>query len=77
MATERRSLRAVLDTNVFVAAHLSKNPNSPTIELLRRWRREEVELLYSDDLLVEVDEKFSARGIIDEHKDSFLVELRD
>ena len=26
---------------------------------------------------MEIDEKFSARGISDEHKDSFLVELRD
>lgn len=76
MGTERR-LRAVFDTNIFVAAYLSKNPDSPTMELLRRWRQGEFELLYSDDLLVEIDEKFSARGIDDEHKDSLLVELRD
>jgi putative PIN family toxin of toxin-antitoxin system len=77
LETERQRLRAVFDTNIFVAAHLSKNPHSPTMELLRRWRQEEFELLYSDDLLVEIDEKFSARGIADEHKDSLLVELRD
>ncbi|MGA9351666.1 MAG: PIN domain-containing protein [Anaerolineae bacterium] len=77
METERQRLRAVFDTNIFVAAHLSKNPHSPTMELLRRWRQEEFELLYSDDLLVETDEKFSARGIGDEYKDSLLVELRD
>ena len=77
METERQRLRAVFDTNIFVAAHLSKNPQSPTMELLRRWRQEEFELLYSDDLLVEIDEKFSARGIGDEYKDSLLVELRD
>ena len=77
METERQRLRAVFDTNIFVAAHLSKNPHSPTLELLRRWRQGEFELLYSDDLLVEIDEKFSARGIGDEYKDSLLVELRD
>jgi len=77
LETERRRLRAVFDTNIFVAAHLSKNPHSPTMELLRRWRQREFELLYSDDLLVEIDEKFSARGIGDEYKDSLLVELRD
>ena len=77
METERQRLRAVFDTNIFVAAHLSKNPHSPTMELLRRWRQEEFELLYSDDLLVEIDEKFSAKGIGDEYKDSLLVELRD
>jgi len=77
LETERRRLRAVFDTNIFVAAHLSKNPHSPTMELLRRWQQREFELLYSDDLLVEIDEKFSARGIGDEYKDSLLVELRD
>ena len=77
MGTERQRLRAVFDTNIFLAAHLSKNPHSPTMELLRRWRQGEFELLYSDDLLLEIDEKFSARGIGDEYKDSLLVELRD
>jgi len=77
LETERQRLRAVFDTNIFVAAHLSKNPHSPTMELLKRWRQEEFELLYSDDLLVEIDEKFSAKGIGDEYKDSLLVELRD
>jgi putative PIN family toxin of toxin-antitoxin system len=77
LETERQRLRAVFDTNIFVAAYLSKNPQGPTMELLRRWRQEEFELLYSDDLLVEIDEKFSARGIADEYKDSLLVELRD
>jgi len=77
LETERQRLRAVFDTSIFVAAHLSKNPHSPTLELLRRWRQGEFELLYSDDLLVEIDEKFSARGIGDEYKDSLLVELRD
>jgi predicted nucleic acid-binding protein len=46
--TESRRLRAVFDTNVFVAAHISKNPNSPMMELLKRWRRGEFELLYSE-----------------------------
>lgn len=77
METERQRLRAVFDANIFVAAYLSKNPHSPTVELLRRWRQGGFELLYSDDLLVEIDEKFSARGIGDEYKDSLLVELRD
>ena len=33
--------RAVLDTNVVLAAQLSRNPASPTMELLQRWRRKE------------------------------------
>lgn len=63
-------------TQTSLAAYLSKNPNSPTVELLQRWLQEEFELLYSDDLLAEIDEKFSARGISDAHKESLLVELR-
>lgn len=77
LETKQRSLQAVFDTNVFVAAYLSKSPHSPTLELLVRWQQGEFELLYSDDLLVEIDEKFSARGISEEHKDNLLVELRD
>ena len=76
METERH-LRAVFDTNIFVAAYLSRNPNSPTLELLRRWLQGEFELLYSDDLLVEIDEKFSAKGIESEHKDNLLIALHD
>lgn len=34
--TEQR-LRAVLDTNVVLAALKSKNPHSPTAELVQRW----------------------------------------
>jgi len=43
-------LRAVLDTNVPIAAHLSRNPRSPTIELIDRWRAGEFVQLYSDDM---------------------------
>jgi predicted nucleic acid-binding protein len=50
--TER--LRAVFDTNVFVSALLSRNPTSPTQELLRRWREEEFVLLVSLALLIEL-----------------------
>jgi predicted nucleic acid-binding protein len=49
----------------------------PTVELLQRWLQGEFELLYSDDLLAEIDEKFSARGIGDVYKHSLLVELLD
>jgi predicted nucleic acid-binding protein len=31
-------LRAVFDTNIFVSAFLSRNPSSPTRELVRRWQ---------------------------------------
>jgi len=53
--TER--LRAVLDTNVFVSAPLSKNPRSPTREAIERWRRGEFLLLVCTLLAEEIVEK--------------------
>lgn len=75
MATDRSPLRAVLDTNVFVAAYLSRNPNSPTREIIDRWLRGEFELLYSIDLQAEIVEKFTAKGIGREPTELLLAAL--
>ncbi|HIE26194.1 TPA: hypothetical protein EYP66_02785 [Candidatus Poribacteria bacterium] len=37
--------RAVFDTNIIMAAHLTQNPRSPTRELLDRWKKEEFEVI--------------------------------
>jgi putative PIN family toxin of toxin-antitoxin system len=58
-----RLIRAVFDSNVYVAAYLSKNPRSPNKELFRRWRAREFTLLVSQAILEEVIEKFDQRGI--------------
>lgn len=60
---ERTPYRAVFDTNVIIAALLSKNPRSPTRELLRRWENGDFTLLYCGDLLLEYGEKFIDRNI--------------
>lgn len=52
--TDAIRIRAVFDTNIFLAAHLTKNPNSPTAELLLRWANNEFDILYCDQLLDEV-----------------------
>lgn len=52
--TEFERLRAVLDTNVFVSATLSRSPTSPTQELIRRWLADEFVLLVSQALLDEI-----------------------
>ena len=57
------SLRAVLDTNVVLAARLSPHPTSPTVEILDRWQQREFRFLYSLDTLAEYAEKLLARGI--------------
>lgn len=50
-------LRAVLDTNVFLSAFLSRSPSSPTREILHRWQAGELVLLVSDALIDELAEK--------------------
>ena len=70
MATESRfghliaePIRAVFDSNIYVAAYLSNNSRSPNKELFRRWRNGEFMLLVSQAILEEVVEKFDQRGI--------------
>jgi len=71
--TER--LRAVLDTNVFVSAFLSRSPTSPTQEPIRRWKAQEFTLLVSDALVDELAEKLIERGISQERVIEFLALL--
>ena len=56
-------LRAVFDTNVFVSALLSRNPTSPTQELMDRWHNDEFTMLVCDALIDEVIEKLTERQI--------------
>jgi len=58
-----KRLRAVLDTNIYVSALLSRNPNSPAKELIQRWLNDEFTVLICEDLLAEVIEKLVARGL--------------
>lgn len=71
--TER--LRAVFDTNIFVSAFLSRNPSSPTKELIRRWIDGELTLLVSEALADEVTEKLIERGISQERITELLTLL--
>lgn len=58
--------RAVFDTNVFVSASLSKNANSPTRELLERWKNSEFTLVICDQIAKELLEKLTERGLPEE-----------
>lgn len=68
-----KPIRAVLDTNVFVSAALSKNPSSPTREIFERWERMEFVLLICTPLTEEIVEKLIDHGI-DESLIGALVE---
>jgi putative PIN family toxin of toxin-antitoxin system len=71
--TER--LRAVFDTNVYVSAFLSRNPTSPTQELIQLWKSGEFGLLVSDALIDEIAEKLQHKGISDSRIAEFLALL--
>jgi len=58
-----KRLRAVFDTNVFISASLSKNANSPTRELLERWKRSEFTLVICNQIAMEMIEKLTERGV--------------
>jgi putative PIN family toxin of toxin-antitoxin system len=68
-----KSIRAVLDTNVFVSAALSKSPTSPTRETLDRWKHGEFILLICTPLAEEIAEKLQDHNV-DEEKITTLVE---
>jgi uncharacterized protein len=68
-----KKIRAVLDTNVFVSAALSKNANSPTREVLDRWKLGEFVLLICTPLAEEVVEKLLDHRV-DKEKIGSLVE---
>lgn len=55
--------RAVLDTNVAVAAHRTTAPTSPNREIFTRWKTGEFTLLYSADVLLEYVEKLIAHAV--------------
>jgi putative PIN family toxin of toxin-antitoxin system len=67
--------RAVLDTNVFLSAFLSRNPTSPTKEIIQRWQAGEFILLVSDALVDELTEKLLERRIPSDQVTEFLALL--
>lgn len=73
--TELGRLRAVLDTNVVFAGLFSRNPRSPTAEVLQRWYSGEFDLLYCEDLRLEYREKLAAASINPVHRARFLARL--
>lgn len=58
-----KKLRAVFDTNVFVSAVLTRNPESPTRELLERWAEDEFGLVICNPLSDELIEKLVEREV--------------
>jgi predicted nucleic acid-binding protein len=66
------AVRAVLDTNVVVAAHRSSGTASPNREVLTRWKASDFTLLYSEDVLLEYVEKLIEFAVPDEKLQQFV-----
>jgi uncharacterized protein len=56
-------LRAVLDTNVVLAAKRSVHPQSPNAEIITRWMAGDFVWLVSDDVVTEYAEKLLEKRI--------------
>ena len=65
-------LRAVLDTNVVLAAKRSTGTTSPNTEISERWQRREFIFLHSLDTLAEYAEKLLQHGIPAIEVEAFL-----
>lgn len=58
-----KPIRAVLDTNIFFSATISRNSASPTREVIDRWKRGEFALVMCAQIAEEVAEKLEEREI--------------
>jgi uncharacterized protein len=64
VVSRKRRLRVVFDTNVFVAAYLSRKPNSPNAALVRWWRTlRRLELVVCDEVASEYLEILERLGV--------------
>jgi predicted nucleic acid-binding protein len=68
--------RAVLDTNVVLAAHRATDPASPNREILNRWKLGGFLLLYSADIVIEYAEKLLEHGFAESDVRSYLALVR-
>ena len=48
--------RTVVDTNAIVATEISSRPNTATKAILEKWREGVIDLLVTDDILMEYAE---------------------
>ncbi len=65
MKTVKTELRTVPDTNVLLAAEMSRGPASPNVEYFDRWEGGEFTILFSQDTLLEYGLKLREKNIPD------------
>ena len=69
-------LRAVLDTNVLLAAQKTRHSSSPNAEIFNRWKAGELAVLCSRDIAIEYADKMLEHGIPEVYISTFLSLLR-
>lgn len=69
-----KTFRTVPDTNIIIALQ-SKKPKSPNREYYERWRKQEFDLLYSEDTLLEYSLKLKDFGMPLEERKEFIREV--
>jgi predicted nucleic acid-binding protein len=67
--------RAVLDTNVVLAADRATNPLSPNKEIVSRWANREFTWLVTDDIAAEYAEKLLEKGNAPAEVEAFITGL--
>lgn len=68
-------LRAVLDTNIVLAANRSTDPLSPNKEIINRWANGEYKWLISDDIAAEYAEKLLEKGNTSADVEAFITRI--
>lgn len=68
-------LRAILDTNVVLAAKRTDHPQSPNAEIITRWMAGEFVWLVSGDMVTEYAEKLLEKGIDPVKVEIFVADL--
>ena len=74
-------IRAVLDTNVLASGFVRSNPQAAPVQLLDAWRAQRFELIYSEEILSELERTlrspYFARRLSDEQIEQDLLLLSD
>lgn len=68
-------LRAILDTNVVLAAKRTAHAQSPNVEIITRWMAGEFVWLVSGDMVTEYAEKLLEKGIDPVKVEIFVADL--
>ena len=77
MVRKKDRILVVIDTNVFIANHLSTNLKSPNVAIIRLWRERKLQLIVSDDIAQEYFGTLAELDIPENLVTNFLTSLRE